>query len=119
MQYKIDNNLSLIRANWPKPTYMHAMDIWQILCYMGTFYCLTEYCVILYLTKTAAWEQELQQEFENKVRNSSQLSLGKKKKRIYWMKMASYIEKVSRVFVPVYYVLMPLIYFVISNSQRL
>ena len=32
---------------------MRAIDIWVVLCYIGTFSALMEYCLILYLIKTS------------------------------------------------------------------
>ena len=40
-------------------TYIHTMDVWQLLCFLGTFFCLTEYCAVLYLTKISTWDLEL------------------------------------------------------------
>ena len=37
------------RADWPKTSYLKAIDYWVILCYAGVFIWLLEYCIILYL----------------------------------------------------------------------
>ena len=41
------------RNDWTKATHMRAIDIWVVLCYIGTFSALMEYCLILYLIKTS------------------------------------------------------------------
>ena len=41
------------RSNWTKTTHLRAIDIWVILCYIGVFSALMEYCLILYLTKAS------------------------------------------------------------------
>ena len=40
----------IFRADWPKTSYLKAIDYWVILCYAGVFTWLLEYCIILYLT---------------------------------------------------------------------
>ena len=46
-------NYFLLRNDWTKATHMRAIDIWVVLCYIGTFSALMEYCLILYLIKTS------------------------------------------------------------------
>ena len=38
---------------------MRAIDVWVVLCYIGVFSALVEYCIILYLTKSSILEQKL------------------------------------------------------------
>ena len=38
---------------------MRAIDVWVILCYVGVFSTLVEYCFVLYLTKSSILEQKL------------------------------------------------------------
>lgn len=40
---------------------MKAADLWTLFCYIGVFYSLAEYCLILYLTKKSDWEAALEQ----------------------------------------------------------
>ena len=50
--YLLDDKLFLkIRDNWTKSPNLRAIDVWVILCYVGVFYCLMEYCIVLHLTK--------------------------------------------------------------------
>jgi len=64
MSLCITSFLSLIslfngaRNDWTKTTHMRAIDVWVIFCYIGVFSALMEYCVILYLTKTAIFDQK-------------------------------------------------------------
>ena len=37
----------------------NAMDVWQIVCYLTIFSSVIEYCFVMYLTKTATWEENL------------------------------------------------------------
>ena len=59
------------KGQWPKTSYMKAIDLWTLGCYMGVFYALAEYCSILYLTVTAKWEQKV---LENQARNKESKS---------------------------------------------
>ena len=38
---------------------MRAIDVWVVLCYIGVFSALVEYCIILYLTKSSILDQKL------------------------------------------------------------
>ena len=38
---------------------MRAIDVWVVLCYIGVFSALVEYCIILYLTKSSILDQQL------------------------------------------------------------
>merc|ERR1712228_586518 len=46
------------RNDWTKTTHMRAIDMWVILCYIGVFSALMEYCIILYLTKISILDQK-------------------------------------------------------------
>ena len=39
------------RQDWIKCSYLRAIDVWIILCYVNVFTTLVEYCIVLYLTK--------------------------------------------------------------------
>ena len=41
------------RNDWTKTTHMRAIDVWVILCYIGIFSTLVEYCFVLYLTNSS------------------------------------------------------------------
>ena len=49
------------RVDWPKTSYIKAMDIWTILCYVGVFYALVEYCLVINLTVQTSWEGKITQ----------------------------------------------------------
>ena len=36
------------RDSWPDTSYMKAIDIWMVLCYIGVFYSLTECCFVIF-----------------------------------------------------------------------
>ena len=44
---------------WPPSNNINLMDIWQILCYLNAFFCLIEYCIVIYLTRSASWEETI------------------------------------------------------------
>ena len=44
-------NLKILSDDWPQTSYLKAIDVWTIFCYLGAFFCLIEYSVVLYLTK--------------------------------------------------------------------
>ena len=46
----------LYRGDWTKTSHMRAIDVWIVLCYIGVFSALIEYCLVLHLTKMALWE---------------------------------------------------------------
>ena len=48
------------RTNWPQTAYMKEVDVWTAACYIAVFCPLIEYCIILFLTKTAEWERKVQ-----------------------------------------------------------
>ena len=35
------------------------MDVWQIACYLTVFGSVAEFCLVIYLTKAASWEETL------------------------------------------------------------
>ena len=37
--------------------FFNAMDVWQIACYLTVFSSVIEFCFVIYLTKTATWEE--------------------------------------------------------------
>ena len=49
-KYLLLHTYFIFRADWPKTSYLKAIDYWVILCYGSVFIWLLEYCVILYLT---------------------------------------------------------------------
>ena len=41
------------KDSWPDTSYMKAIDIWMVLCYIGVFYSLTECCLVIYVNENA------------------------------------------------------------------
>ena len=37
----------------------NAMDVWQTVCYLTVFFSVLEFCLVIYLTKKASWEDGL------------------------------------------------------------
>lgn len=46
--------------HWPQASYVNAMDVWQMLCYLIVFFILVEYCFVLYLTKIPDWKNKIE-----------------------------------------------------------
>ena len=38
------------------------MNVWQIGCYLTVFLSVAEFCLIIYLTRTAIWEENIKNE---------------------------------------------------------
>ena len=49
----------IIRSDWPDIATFNAMDVWQIACYLTVFASVVEFCLVIYLTKAASWEETL------------------------------------------------------------
>ena len=47
------------RADWPANADFNAMDVWQTACYLTVFLSVIEFCAVIFLTKTADWEENL------------------------------------------------------------
>ena len=52
-------NSFFIRSDWPDIATFNAMDVWQIACYLTVFASVAEFCLVIYLTKAASWEETL------------------------------------------------------------
>ena len=82
---------------------MRAIDIWTILCYIGVFYAVMEYCLVIFLTK-----------FSSTLENDDADQETKKEK---YLNVAKKIEKVSRVLLPLYNISFFAVYFVTCVVQ--
>ena len=49
----------VIRDDWPAIAILNAMDVWQIACYVTVFASVAEFVLVIYLTKSATWEENL------------------------------------------------------------
>ncbi len=43
----------------PRTSYLKALDIWLVTCFVFTFLVLIEYCVVLYLSRASDWYEDL------------------------------------------------------------
>ena len=76
------------------------------MCFIGVFYALVEYCIVIVLTKEANWESELKkpqkiQPFEKEMGN-------KKFKKFL---LARKIERISRIILPMYTISSTFVFF--------
>ena len=98
---------------------MRAIDVWVILCYIGVFSALMEYCMILYLTKTSLFDQNPAQVKNkeiiccNREKEEEIHTLNEKKKDDGNFKYARMIERIARISLIAYNVSFPLCYFII------
>ena len=111
---------AFFRSSWPNTSYMKATDLWTLFCYLGVFYSLTEYCIVLYLTKWADWEIELKTQ-KNKDKKLFQKPederIQQRENRMKLLKLAGKIEFASRIFVPLYFLVFVLLYWIICLSK--
>ena len=116
----ISTVLCFFRSSWPNTSYMKATDLWTLFCYLGVFYSLTEYCIVLYLTKWADWEIELKTQ-KNKDKKLFQKPederIQQRENRMKLLKLAGKIEFASRIFVPLYFLVFVLLYWIICLSK--
>ena len=54
--------LIIFSSKWPEITTFNAMNVWQIGCYLTVFLSVAEFCLVIYLTKTAIWEENINKE---------------------------------------------------------
>ena len=73
------------RNGWPKTSYLKAMDIWVVLCYITVFMCSLEYCIVITLI----------------TKDNDKLKIVAKK-----------FEIILRILIPVYLIMYSLIYFI-------
>ena len=105
---------------------MKATDLWTLFCYLGVFYSLTEYCIVLYLTKRSDWEMDLKSSQQNDDNKLFQKPLGstqrilqqQENQHIKLLKLAGKFEFTSRIFVPIYFVTFVLLYWIICLSWK-
>ncbi len=78
------------REEWPKTADMKAIDYWCSGCYVIVFAALTEYCIVLYLSRDKSPADDRQ----SKTRKAPGQS---KRRRLL---MATNVEQVARIFMP-------------------
>ena len=107
------------RNDWTKTTHLRAIDIWVVLCYIGVFSSLMEYCLILYLTKTSildglmnSTKQKVHESTNEDEKDNCTETENKQKN----LKLARLIEKMSRVTLITYIIVFPITYFVVCST---
>ena len=107
--------LIISRNHWTTTTHMRAIDVWVVLCYIGIFSSLMEYCGILYLTedsesKNGNYKKVVTENIESGENNSAANPTELQNTRLV---LANTIEKIARILFPVYNIFFPIIYFII------
>ena len=107
------------RNDWTKTTHMRAIDVWVILCYIGIFSVLVEYCFVLYLSKSPMLDSKFggAKPKELDAANGEESNVNQESKKAAAieinLKYARKIENVFRIIIFTYNVTFPLFYFVI------
>ena len=113
------------RNDWTKTTHMRAIDVWVILCYIGIFSTLLEYCFVLYLTNSSKFGRPKPKEINPVNQEESNLNheyqgdsnLNHESKKAASIEInfeyARKIENVSRIVIVTYNATFPICYFVI------
>ena len=107
------------RNDWTKTTHMRAIDVWVILCYIGIFSTLVEYCFVLYLTKSSLLDSKFgrpkQKEINLVNQEASNVDHESKEAAAIEINLeyARKIENASRIIIVTYNATFPLFFFVI------
>ena len=94
---------------------MRAIDVWVILCYIGIFSTLLEYCFVLYLTNSSKFGRPKPKEINPVNEGASNVDHESKEAAAIEINLqyARKIENVSRIVIVTYNATFPLFYFVI------
>ena len=98
---------------------MRAIDVWVILCYIGIFSTLVEYCFVLYLTKSSLLDSKFGRPKQKEINpvNQEVSNVDHESKEAAAIEInleyARKIENVSRIVIVTYNATFPLFYFVI------
>ena len=120
----------VIRDDWPAIAILNAMDVWQIACYVTVFTSVGEFVLVIYLTKSATWEENLIKKKKIGILNEISdpkvtiLSFSKAmwqiikvllinllQNQMTKIRLARNVEQVTRVILPAFYVLFTVSYF--------
>ena len=119
------------RRDWPQTAYMKAIDPWTVCCYLTSFLALAEYCIVLYLTSRSDWEMKvvtykkqnaphpgrLRQRFAKIGPAEREKIIDENGEEIRRGEMlAMRVEFVSRILMPVYFLLFNIIYWCVVLS---
>ena len=92
------------RNHWTNTSYMRAIDFWVIFCYIGMFFALMEYIVILHLCEFFTPNGQTVDGYGNQIHNQRKM-------------IADTIERITRCLLPLYNIVFPIVYFIICTSQ--
>ena len=107
------------RNDWTKTTHMRAIDVWVILCYIGIFSVLVEYCFVLYLSKSPMLDSKFggAETKELHTANQEESNVNQELKKAAAIEInlehARKIENVFRIIIVMYNGTFPLFYFII------
>ena len=107
------------RNDWTKTTHMRAIDVWVILCYIGIFSALLEYCFVLYLTNSSLLDSKFGRPKPKEINpvNEEESNLNHESKEAAPIEInleyARKIENFSRIIILLYNATFPICYFVI------
>ena len=107
------------RNDWTKTIHMRAIDVWVILCYIGIFSTLVEYCFVLYLTKSSLLDSKFGRPKPKEINpvNQEASNVDHESKEAAAIEInleyARKIENVSRIIIVTYNATFPICYFVI------
>ena len=93
---------------------MRAIDVWVVLCYVGVFFSLMEYCIVIYLTKDSDLASASTEHGGEESPKTSDLD----QKKILRRNLARKIEKTSRILLPTYNLLFFTLFFVICLTKN-
>ena len=97
---------------------MRAIDVWVILCYVGVFYALIEYCIIIYLTKVDKTKNKTKLLTNNHVEEiiEDEVALPKREQSASsQIILANNLEKISRIILTLYNIVFSVCYFVVCT----
>ena len=96
---------------------MRAIDVWVILCYVGVFYALIEYCIIIYLTKVDKTKNKTKRT-SNHVEEmiEDEVTLPKREQNASsQIILANNLEKISRIILTLYNIVFSACYFIVCT----
>ena len=107
-----------LRNDWTKTTHMRAIDVWVILCHIGTFVNVLIYCAILFLLKMSPTEKITQKpsDLSEDDLESAQTD-AKKERHIKRLIVARTIDIINKISIPLYMSTFPVIFFIVCIAQ--
>ena len=100
---------------------MRAIDVWVVLCYIGIFSALIEYCAILYLTNNTHSENKTEAQAHATAQAEETIELGRTGSHIKMpsrqQNLANRIERITRFLLLFYNITFPIVYFAVCTFQ--